>query len=243
MLSAIVLTKNEEANIEKCLNSLYFCDELIVIDDFSSDKTLEVCQKHKAIIFQRHLNNDFAAQRNFGLRKPNENWVLFVDADEAVSKQLAQEIETAIKSDKNGFYLKRQDFFLGRYLKFGETGQLKLLRLGRKTSGEWHREVHEYWKISGEKGQLVNPLYHCSHLNIFEFIKTINFYTDIDAKHMHHNDKIEFNLARVFLNPIGKFFQNYFFRLGFLDGFPGFVMAFMMSFYSLTVRVKLYDPS
>lgn len=115
-------------------------------------------------------------------------------------------------------------------VKIWETANVRLLRLGKKDAGQWRRPVHEVWEISGPVGVLKNPLRHYPHPAIHEFIQTINRYTDLETG--------KFSYFRLFANPIGKFIQNYFFRLGFLDGFPGFVMAYMMSFYSLVVRVK-----
>lgn len=270
MLSVVILTHNEEKNIRKCLESVMWANEILVIDDFSEDKTVrevgptspsglrgvkemrEVREKVK--IFQRRLDGDFAGQRNFGLEKAKGEWVLFVDADEEVTEELKTEITSKIKvvgsrttvMDKGrgikemGYFLQRRDIFLGKELRFGETGKIKLLRLGKKGAGEWKRNVHEYWDIQGKSGSLKNPLLHHSHSSIREFMQRINFYSEIDAGALKNEGK-SFQYWRAVINPVGKFFQNYFLRLGFLDGYPGLVMAFMMSFQSLVVRVKQYE--
>ena len=147
-ISAVVLTKNEEENIEKCIKSLSFCDEIIIIDDNSTDETISKIRmlNAKCQIYSRDLGGDFASQRNFGLQKANGDWVLFIDADETVSKKLADEIIKQIKVGKagvNGNYFKREDIFLGKKLKHGETGSVKLLRLAKKDKGTWKRKVHE----------------------------------------------------------------------------------------------------
>ena len=94
MISAIVLTKNSEDSIDKCLKSLIWCDEMIILDDDSTDKTLDIAQKHKAKIFQKSLDNDFSSQRNFGLDKAKGEWVLFIDSDEVVTEDLKKEIQS-----------------------------------------------------------------------------------------------------------------------------------------------------
>lgn len=177
---------------------------------------------------------DFAAERNKLLAKAKTEWALFVDSDEKISKELQDEILSLRSRMTDGYYIKRQDFFMGRWLKYGETGNIKLLRLGKRKAGSWKRKVHEYWDIKNA-GELKNSLLHYPHKNIHEFIKKINFYSEIDAE--------EFGEFRYFnlIKPVAKFLQNYFLKLGFLDGFPGFVMAFMMSFQSLVVRVKQYE--
>ena len=164
MISAVILTKNEEKNVVPCIESFRWCDEIIVIDDYSTDKTIEKIQsasrRTKLKIFKRHLNGDFAAQRNFGLEKAKGEWVLFVDTDERVTPALTAEIKKKIlKTRCSGFYLKRQDFWAGKCLKYGETGNIKLLRLGKKSAGKWERPIHEVWKIKGKIGTLKNPLF------------------------------------------------------------------------------------
>ena len=280
MISAVVLTRNKE-NAKKCLESLRWCDEVIVLE--------------------KDNLTDYAAQRNLGLEKAKNEWVLFVDDDEVVSEELGKEIlETKIdpigrftpsrmtnvmlersdsiiqkdpigrftpsrmtnvmleRSDSiiqkdpigrftpsrmtkevDGYYIKRLDYFGGRLLKFGETGDIKLLRLGKKGAGCWQRKVHEFWDIKNT-AILINPLYHYPHQTIKQFIDSINIYTNLDAQELNKENK-NFSVFRLLFNPVGKFIQNYFIKLGFLDGVPGLVMAFMMSLHSLIVRVKQYE--
>lgn len=244
MISAIVLTKNGQVQIQNCLKSLLWCEEIIVIDDESKDGTRdkinELASKNIKI-FTNKLEGDFAAQHNFGLGKATHDWVLFVDDDEVVNTKLVQEIKQATKSTQfNGYYLSRKDFFMGRVLFHGETGGAKFIRLGRRVKGKWQRKVHESWQIDGNIGQLATPLEHFPHPTIQEFISSINQYTSIDAKELKAEGK-EFSPLRTVVNPIAKFVQNYFWRLGFMDGMPGLIMAFMMSFHSLTVRIKQYE--
>lgn len=184
---------------------------------------------------------DFAKERNNLLAKASSDWVLFVDTDEVVSDALKREIQEKIQdanSKIQGYYLKRSDYFLGRWLRFGETANVKLLRLGRRGAGKWQGKVHETWEIEGAVGHLKNPLQHFPHPTIGEFISDINHYTDLRAREIS-----KFSLLETLFYPPVKFFQNYVLRLGFLDGFPGFVMAYMMSLHSLIVRVKMYDFS
>lgn len=245
MISVVVLTKNEENNIRRCLESIKWCDEVIIIDDNSTDKTLEIIKKYKTTIYKRPLNSNFSAQRNFGKFHAKNEWVLFVDADEVVSDALAYEISNAIQlKDQNlknfdGFYLKRSDLMWGRQLKYGEMGSIKLLRLGRKNSGGWEGMAHEKWEIEGTIGILMNPLLHFPHKTLEEFLRDINFYTDIRALELKDKN------ARVFfwsipLYPLGKFIFNYIFKRGFLDGMPGLIIAITMSFHSFLVRGKLW---
>lgn len=247
-ISAVVLTKNEEKNIERCLKSLDFCDEIIIIDDYSTDKTVEIVHKvHKVYkVFQRKLNNDFAAQRNFGLSKTNNEWVLFVDADEEISKELKKEIVSLFHGsvvNVNAFYLKRRDYFWNQELKYGEVKQIKqigLIRLILKDSGKWMGSVHEVFHTANNVGQLNGFLNHYPHQTLKEFINDINNYSSIRSKELF-NRGAKTNVFEIMFLPFFKFIYNYFFNLGFLDGPAGFTYAFMMSFHSFLVRAKLYQ--
>lgn len=190
----------------------------------------------KIILFDKNKPiTDFAAARNQELAKVKGDWIFFLDTDEKISQKLNQEILKLVQDDKiKGYYLKRDDYFFGKWLKFGETANVRLLRLARRGSGVWKNPVHEIWDIKGSLGDLKNPILHYSHPTIKSFINKINQYTDIATK----EKKFEFFELTY---PVIKFIQNYIFRLGFLDGMAGFVMAYMMSLHSLIVRVKSYD--
>lgn len=245
MISTIILTKNEEQNIEKCIQSVRWCDEIIIIDDGSQDATIEIAKKYKATIYLRPLNNNFSSTRNFGISKAKNEWILFVDSDEVVTDALAYEISNVIGlkdqniKNFNGFYIKRSDFMWGKQLEYGETGSIKLLRLGKKGFGVWKGMAHEKWQIEGNIGKLMNPLLHFPHKNVSEFLKEINFYTDIRAKELKSKN-IKSSFLPILLYPLGKFVLNYFIRRGFMDGTRGLVFATIMSFHSFLVRGKLW---
>lgn len=242
MVSAIVLTHNDEAILTRCLTSLKWCDEVVVIDDESTDGTVGVAKKHGANVFIHPLQDDFAAQRNFGLSKAKGEWVLFVDSDEVVTKELAEEIIQTANGKRqtvNGYFIRRKDYWGGRWLEHGETGNIKLLRLARKNAGVWRQPVHEEWRIQGETGELVHPLLHYPHQNVAQFLEEINRYSSVYARFLH-SQGIQEPAWQVVAKPIAKFFVNYIWRSGFLDGTAGMVAALMMSFHSFLVRGKLW---
>ncbi len=242
MISAVILTKNEENNIEACLNSISWCDEKIVIDDHSVDKTIDIAKKKGAKIFIHSLNNDFSEQRNYGLDKAKGDWILFIDADERVSPALWYEIMQHTSEsieDYNGFYLKRHDIMWGKVLKYGETGKIILLRLAKKGTGRWEGKVHEQWKVRGKTELLKNSLDHYPHPTVSEFLREINYYTDLRAEELYKK-KVSSTWLSIIIYPKTKFILNYFFKRGFLDGLPGLVFAIMMSLHSFLVRSKLW---
>ena len=244
MLSVVILTKNEEKNIVDCIDSVSFCDEVIVIDDNSDDRTVELAKRAKTKVFTRALDNDFSTQRNFGLEKAEGEWVLFVDADERIAFELAIEIQDLLRLSKslesNAFFIKRRDVMWGRELMYGETGNIKLLRLARKNVGQWKGKVHETWKINGQIGELQNSILHYPHPTIAQFLEEINFYTDLRAKELYEKG-IKVHWWSIIGYPKVKFLINYFLKRGFRDGVPGLMFALMMSFHSFLVRGKLWS--
>ncbi len=242
-LSCIILAKNEEKNIERAIRSVDFCDEVIMIDDYSEDSTVEKAKTFGATVYKRELHDDFASQRNYGMKMARGSWILFIDADEEVTKELAGEIENFVCDNTNSFiqayYIKRRDIFWGRELRYGEVGSMRLVRLVRKKSGTWRGAVHEKFYTYLKTSSLKNNLLHYPHQLIAEFLSEVNRYSTIRARELYSLGKTSSILSIIFY-PLGKFILNYFFRLGFLDGSPGFVYAFMMSFHSFLVRAKLF---
>lgn len=241
MISAVILTKDEEENIKECLETLKWCDETVVIDDSSQDETRELAKKLGAKVFLRNLEGDFASQRNFGLEKASGDWVFFMDTDERISKELASEIQESVKKQNlSGYFVKRKDFMFGHWLEHGEVGNIKLLRLARKEAGEWARPVHEVWNIHGNTGELKSPLLHFPHPTVTEFLQRINVYTTLDANIFFQNGE-RVGFWKIVAYPTGKFISNYFFKLGFLDGIAGLLMAMIMSFHSFLTRGKIWQ--
>ncbi len=205
---------------------------------------------------------DFSRARNEALQRVKGEWVMFVDADEEISEGLKKEIlKTTDKSYKDyknynisGAYFRRSDRFLGRWLKHGETAGVRLLRLGRKDAGRWERPVHEVWKIGGRIGEFEHPIWHYSHQSVDAMVEKLDGYSEIEAEYRLRQgdrwinkinrliDKWVVGFQLVFF-PAGKFVQNYFWRLGFLDGMEGLIHALMMSGHSLLVRGKILERS
>lgn len=246
-ISAVILTHPGAERLTKCIKSVTWCDEIIlVVDATDSGQRSVVSDKLKGIkvkIIYRRLGGDFSAQRNFGLEKANGEWVLFIDSDEVVSNKLANEIKKVIRIpieiEYQGYYIKRRDYFMGKWLNYGETANIKLLRLARKNKGKWYGKVHEVWKVDGKTGYLENPILHYSHSTVANFLKKINLYSDFLSEVWFRKGRKISGWEIVFY-PLFKFISNYFLKLGFLDGASGFIMAMMMSFHSFLARSKLW---
>lgn len=241
-ISAVILTKNEENNIIDCIESLSWCDEIIVIDDNSSDRTVALARRKNVTVITHSLEDNYAQQRNFGLSQAHGEWVVFIDADERVSLSLQYEILSHVTDPMNqnkGYSLRRLDTMWGKKLTHGEVGSTKLLRIARKDSGKWVGNVHERWVIKGTALLLQHPLDHFPHQSSKEFISEINRYSTIRARELFDkNVRVSFFL--ILFYPIGKFIYTYFFLRGFLDGVRGLLVAIFMSFHSFLVRSKLW---
>jgi len=242
-ITAVVLTKNEEKNIADCLSSLSWCDQIIVIDDESTDKTVEIAKKYKAQVYSHPMKHGFAEQRNFALSVVDGEWVFFLDADERVPLPLHFEILGNITNSMQNFTayrLRRVDYLWGKKLRFGETRKAQFIRLAKKTSGKWVGNVHETWRCGGPVGILQSAIEHYPHQSIREFLAEVNHYTTLRA-HELFEKKVTVTKAKLITYPFGKFLMNYLVKQGFRDGIPGIILALMMSFHSFLVRAKLWQ--
>lgn len=219
-LTSIILSKNEEDNIEPAIRSVEFADEIIVVDDNSNDKTVEIAESMGAKVFKRSLNGDFSKQRNFALRQARGDWVFFVDADEKVSTQLKGNV-LKINENYAGFYLKRKNLFLGKVV-----GEDKVLRIAKKDSGKWERIVHEEWKVKGKLGTLGGYLIHETARSLKEAVVKTNFYSSLHAK-QNLKDGKKSNLFKIILFPVGKLLENLVTGKGFVFGFLHALHSFL----------------
>ncbi len=242
-LSAVILAKNEEKNITRCIKSIDFCDEIIVVDDYSTDKTKAIAESLGAVVFQRELKEDFSRQRNFGLQQANGDWIVYIDADEIVSGDLKKEIKSVLREDNDltSYRLRRRDYFWEHEMRFGETAEARnkgVIRLIKKGKNRWFGLVHEEYIADDRIGRLNSFVNHYPHPTIKAFIASVNFYSTLRAKELLKDGKTA-NVFQLILFPLGKFIFNYFFKCGWLDGSAGFVYSFMMSFHSFLVRAKM----
>jgi glycosyltransferase involved in cell wall biosynthesis len=224
-LSLLLLTRNESKNLEKNFDWLKHCPsikEIIIVDDNSTDNTIEIAKKleskHRQIKILNHsLNNDFAAQRNYGISQSKYNWVFSIDADEQPSKKLIRFLNHFDRNQYKSYSFKRQDIFLGKTLSHGENAFLNFTRLVNKNYGQFIGQVHEIWTSKKDTKKTDLTIRHYSHQTIKSCIQKINFYSDIRSQEMY-SQGIKVSIYQVIFFPIWKFIEDYFFRLGFLDG-------------------------
>ena len=247
-LTTIILVKETNNRLEKLISKLRWSNEIILIKDSANEEKREGVGDSKVKIFKRKLNNNFAAQRNFALKKAKNNWVLFVDQDETISPSLAKEIVRRIsKTNCTAFYLPRKEFFLEKPLRCADKsaydwslGPNKLVRLGQKDKGKWVGKVHEEWQFSGKVGILKNSLEHHSFRNVREALKKINHYSSIQAQEWVEKGR-EIDCWGIIFFPIGKLFKNLFWHQGWQDGTTGLIYCLLMSLQSFLSKAKLWQ--
>lgn len=244
-LTTVVLTHPQAGPVDRLLlDAAKHSEEVLVVDNSSAEQKRPYEERHNTRIVRHKLNGDFAKQRNFALTQVRTDWTLFLDSDEVCPPALWAEIREVIDHDSSdAIRLRRLDWFLGRRLEHGEVGRVRLLRCAktRMGIGRWQRPVHETWEIdTGRVADLQTPLEHRPHPGITEFLGKLHWYASLEPQ-----SRPSYGWPRVMLElsifPAAKFLQNYLFRGGALDGWPGFVHAACMSYYSLVTRVFLYE--
>jgi glycosyltransferase involved in cell wall biosynthesis len=227
-LSVALITLNEEKKLGATLESVKWADEIIVVDSGSTDRTLEIARAYGARIFSETWKG-FSSQKNSSIAKATCDWVLSLDADEAVEPELAREIRAVINdnsSDVNGYFIPRKNILFGRWIKHGGWYPDPKLRLFRRGAGWFvERPVHESMAVKGRTAILKHALVHNAYLTISDYIAANNNYTSLGAQHICAQGRCPgFSLIHLVLNPLFTFVKNYCFRLGFLDGKEGFIL-------------------
>ncbi|MEG0917665.1 MAG: glycosyltransferase family 2 protein [Myroides sp.] len=225
-LTALIITLNEEKNIRDLMHNLDFADEIIVVDSFSTDKTLEILKEFSNVNVYQHVFNNFSEQRNIAIDYATNEWVLFIDADERISDDLKQEIQDILRSNdtKRGYYLKRKFYFFNEPVNFSGLQSDKNLRLFQKKNAQYHGIVHEKLNFNDNVGILNNYLIHYSYAHHQHFKDKVFYYNRLKALEKL-NKGYKPNSVLAVMHPAYTFLNRYFFRLGFLDGKKGFVIC------------------
>jgi glycosyltransferase involved in cell wall biosynthesis len=242
-ISACVTAGNEEANIRRCLESLTWCDEIIVVDSFSTDRTVEICKEYTKRVYQ-HEWLGYIGQKNLIREMATHEWVMFLDADEEVSPALRSEIQELFKKGPgsyDGFQFPRKVFYLGRWICHGEWYPDIKLRLFRKNRGRSAgREPHDHVIVEGPVKTLKNPIFHYTYDNMSEHLANMNRFSTITAQEKHR-EGVRFNAFGWMFRTVWRFFKAFFFKLGFLDGRRGLIIAMVSSFGVAMKYAKLWE--
>lgn len=236
-LSACIITFNEEDRIRDCIASVDFCDEVLVVDSHSTDCTREVAARCGARVIERDWPG-YAAQKAFAVGAARHDWVLCLDADERLDRRLRWEIirlRDAGFPGHAGWRMRRLSHYLGDWIRHGVWRPDWNLRLFDRRRGRWVGEVlHEKVVVDGSVGRLRGELLHYPYRSLAEHLATMERYTSLMARGLHARGK-RAHAARLVLNPTWRFLKSYLFKMGFLDGWRGLVVAYLAAHY---VRLK-----
>jgi len=241
-ISTIVLTKNEEKNIERCLKSVVkFSDELIVVDCYSDDDTVEIARRFTENVYQNAWPG-FSRQREYALSKTKNDWVLWIDADEEVSPGLADEI-AALDFSVDGYFLARLVHYLGAWIRHCGWYPDHTMRLFNKRKGRFSDSiVHETFKVQGKTKRLDHPLFHYPYRDISHHLVKINSYADLAALQMAKWGKKP-SVSSALSHCLAKFFKMYLVKRGFLDGRRGLVISVLGSYYVFLKYIKHWEKT
>ena len=242
-LSAVLITKDAANQIEACLTSVAFADEILVVDCGSTDATLEIARRHGARVVH-HDWLGYGAQKQFAVETAAHDWVLCIDADERVTPQLQRNIaETVVSQRFQAYRMARANVFMGRVLRHGEGYPDWSLRLFHRGHARWSDDpVHESVipLVGMSIGTLEGDLMHESSETLSSYLAKQNKYTDLQADRMFRRGE-RAGAARIALAPVVRFIKFYFFRLGFLDGLPGLVHIAIGCHNSMIKYAKLRE--
>ena len=235
-ITGIIPTYNEEINIEAAIDSLSFVDELIIIDSYSTDKTVALANAKGVRLVQREFD-DFSSQKNYAINLAKHSWIFILDADERIPSLLKKEIQTELtKTDTSAAYwIKRSNIFMNKRIKYSGWQHDKVIRLFKKETSKYDGKLaHEEIKTEGEVGFLENKLEHYTYKDFNEFVRKNTFYAQLQAKDLAKKGK-KATLFHFIAKPSFRFFKHYVLQKGFLDGIEGFFIAI---FYAYTTFIR-----
>lgn len=242
-VSVAIITRNEERKILEALESVRDFEEIVVVDSFSDDKTVEICRKYTDRVFQAEWKG-FSEQKSLAISKTTLDWVLVIDADERVTEKLKREISEKIKEHTiSGYYIPRKNYFLGRWIKYcGWWPDYTLRLFQRKSWAMENRLVHEKITVNGKTDYLKEPLLHFTYDSIEEFIEKMQRYSTLSAlEFMRENPSKLKLLLKLLTSPPFTFIKMFVLRKGFLEGQRGFILSSLYSFHSFLKYAKAWE--
>ncbi len=242
-ISAFVITYNEAAHIAECLESLDFCDEILVVDSFSEDETVSIAKSYGARVLQ-HKWEGYRGQKAFGLVSVTHEWVINIDADERISPELKESILSVSScSDDgiNGYYINRLVYYLGRWWRNGGWYPEYRLRFFRKSKATWGgTDPHEKVEVEGKTEKLTGDIYHYTYKNLEDQFERLQNFSTVAAKEDFIKGK-KFSLAKLLISPVVRTLKFYILKRGYREGVAGLVVAMAEGYYTFMKYAKLWE--
>lgn len=243
-LSVILVTLNEERNIDRCLGSVRWADEIIVVDSFSADRTVELARTYTDKVFQ-HEYPGTSKQVERGIGYATGDWVFLIDADEEMSPELAADIQRILREGTAmaGFSFIRKPRAFGRWIEHGGWFPDSQFRFFRKDNYyPEHQEIHGGFNTKGKRGQLHGYLYHHTYETIYAYVEKMNEYTSLHVSNkLKDNPDARVRWSQLLLSPLSHFLRKFFSNKGYKDGFHGFVLALLDATYTMLLYAKLWE--
>ncbi len=241
-VSAVIICKNEEKNIAGCLQSISWCDEIVIIDGYSTDNTFNIAKLYSDKVLQNEWKS-FADQREFALTKAKYEWIFSLDADERCTKELENEIKSLLQNEsltQSGFEIPRKSFFLNRWIRHGGWYPNFQLRLFKKTAARVsERLVHESYVVNGHTARIKNDILHYTVTSISEYVNKINLYSTLSAREKSLKRKV--NFIDIHFYPIFAFFHQYILKGNLLDGMGGLMVSKFHMITKLLNNIKIWE--
>ena len=240
-ISACIITFNEERNIKRCLGSLAWADEIIVVDSGSSDGTEEICRSAGARFFVNPFSG-FRDQKNTALSKASNEWIISLDADEWITEGLRDEVLRALEgTDFDGFYMPRMNHYGDKFIRHsGWYPDLKI-RVWKRSRGKWvGRNVHERVNVDGKIGYFKNGIMHFTYRNVSDHLKRIDTYSSLSAQERFDSGD-RFSYGKLLFKPMAKFLKSYIVKRGFMDGLEGFIIGTMSFYLKFLEEIKMKE--
>ena len=244
-LSVVVLTKNEQEKIERCLNSVAWADEIVIVDGFSTDRTVEICKRYKTKIVQHRFEGDFGQERNIGIDNASGDWVLQLDADEVVTEGLHTAITKVLEQEREfaAYKFLRKNFFMGHFMRYGGWYHHSLHFL-KKGFARYEGKVHHELIVNGKIGVLDAEIEHYPFDNFSQFIERHNRYTNLEAKEIvdlkRYGDEKNVRY-QIRIKTVKRFWKFYVIKKGYKEGIHGLIFSILFAWVHFIKWIKVWE--
>jgi len=243
-LSLAIICLNEAANIERCIRSVPIANDIVVVDSGSRDATIEIARRCGARVFEREWRG-FRDQKRLATELCENDWVLSLDADEALSPEALEEVKSVLadpsREDADGFIFPRLSWNLGRWIRHGGWYPDWQLRLYHRGRAQWEGGEHVHERVEAKRSRrLRHPILHWPFASLSDQVETNNRYSSLGAKELERR-QVKFSLAKLIFKPGSKFLETYLIKGGFRDGLPGFVVAVGAAYSVFLKFAKLWE--
>ena len=246
-ISVVILTRNEEGILRRCLESVKWADEIVIIDDNSTDRTLEIAKDYTDKIISHPLEGDFVAQRNLGIKHSLGDWILEMDSDEVMTEKLKNDILGLLErgSELSAFRFRRINNFCGKFLRYGGEADHKPLRLFKKDKAVFKGEAtNDFLNVNGPIGDFESVMEHYNYPTLSQYISQQDFYSSLEAKDILNKNGLMSKKAlkrELLIAPLKLFFKIYVKKSGYKDGFRGLVLAVLSAWRRFMIYAKYWE--